>query len=100
MAFTEDLSVFFDQADFAVEAVFSRGGNEVACASVIFDIPTEYVGFEQVNVAADAPYCLARTSDVSGVKRADSVVIEDVTYKVALIKHDGTGVTRIDLELY
>lgn len=100
MAFTEDLSTFFDEDEFAVEAVFSRDGNEIARCSVILDVPTEYVAFDNVSVAADAPFCLAKTADVNAIKRKDLCTIADVEYVVAQIKHDGTGVTRVELELY
>lgn len=100
MAFSEDLSQFFDLEDFAVEAVFSRDGNNIATVNVIFDSPTEAIQFDQMEVAADNPFCIAKTSEIANVRRRDTATIEDVAYKVTAIKHDGTGVTRIDLELF
>ena len=100
MAFSEDLSQFFDTDDFAVEAVFSRDGNNIATVKVICDSPTEAIQFEQVEVAADNPFCTAKTSEIASVRRRDTATIGDVAYKVTAIKHDGTGVTRIDLELF
>lgn len=99
MAFTEDLSAFFDTDDFAVEAVFTRGVDTIATVNVIFDVPTEYVAYDQVNVAADNPYCQAISSEVAAIRRGDTCTIDSVAYGVRLIKADGTGVTHIDLEL-
>jgi len=100
MAFAEDLDQFFDDDDFAVEAVFTRGADTIATCLVIFDVPTEFVEMGEVSVSADRPFCYAKSADVADVKRGDTCTIDSVDYTVTLPKPDGTGVTRIELELY
>lgn len=98
MAFTEDLSLFF--ADFGVTAAFTRSSAPIATCTVIFDLPTQYLQMEQVQVASDGGVILCRTSDVTSVQRDDHVVIDGATFNVALIHDGGSGITRIDLEKY
>ena len=100
MAFTEDLTPFFDTDDFAVEAVFTRASATIATCNVIYDVPTEYRTMDTVSLAEDAPFLMCRTADIADVEAQDSVTIDGTAYTVAQIKDDGTGVTRIDLELY
>lgn len=100
MAFVEDLDQFFAAADFGVEAIFTRGTEEIACCQVIFDAAVDSVLIEGAVLATDAPFLLAKTADVIAVRRKDAVALNDKTYKVNAVKDDGTGVSRIDLEIY
>ena len=100
MAFVEDLDQFFAPADFGVDVVFTRGASEIACCSVIFDAPVEYVTVDGAELATDAPSLLVKTEAVLAVRRKDTVTVNEKVYKVKLLKDDGTGVTRIDLEIF
>ena len=99
MAFTEDLSLFFDPDGFAIEGVFNLGGSPAVTrtVSVIFNTPSQSVDLYGTQVEADAPNLLAATSDLAGVTRARTVTIAGTTYKVERIVPDGTGVSTVYL---
>lgn len=80
MAFTEDLSAFFDTtAGFAQSATLD-GATTI---NVIFDAPAlEAVG----RVAAASPSCLARASDITEANLGDTLAIGAVTYTVREIQ--------------
>lgn len=91
MAFTEDLTVFFDTDDFGVVATIGA-----ASVNVIFD--NAYLGIEgETVVAATQPMVYARTSDVSSVVAGNTVIVNSVTYTVVGVHPDGTGVTQLIL---
>jgi len=72
---TEDLSVFFDQAVFAVPAVWNG-----QTTSVMLDSPTEDIlgGRGQSNEYR----IMLPTSDFAAIRRGDVVTIEGVEYTV------------------
>ena len=99
--FTEDLTAFFNTAEFAVAATWTpaAGGGPFAL-SVIFDNAYYESAIGDPGVAGRQPMCLAaddKLAQGSGIKRNDVLVINAVTYKVAEIEADGTGVTRLML---
>lgn len=96
MAFTENLSLFFDQDGFAVEAVFNLSPTP-RTVSVIFNTPSQSVEMYGTETEADAPNLMARTADLTGVGRAKTVTVNSVIYKVERIAHDGTGVSTVYL---
>jgi Phage Head-Tail Attachment len=96
----EELDQFFVPDDFGVLALFTRGATTIASCHVIFDAAVEYVGVDGSEVATDAPSLLVKTDSVLSVRRKDTVAVNGKTYKVKLVKDDGTGVTRIDLEIF
>lgn len=79
MAFTEDLSVFFDTGGFAVVATHSATPK-----SVIFE--RQYL--EQLGIQTSAPTALGRKSDWTAVAQGDTVTIAAVAYTVAEFHHD------------
>jgi hypothetical protein len=99
--FTEDLSVFFSTAEFAVDAVWTpAAGGGPFTIPVIFDNAYREFAMGEADQAGREPECLARDDQLaqgSGMKRGDVVVINSVTYKVGTIEPDGTGVSRIVL---
>lgn len=88
MAFTEELAPLF--TDFAaasctiggvaVSAVFSNGA-----ADALFAAGTQ-------------PQLAVRSADVSAIARGTAAVVNGVSYTVAKIEHDGTGLARVLLE--
>lgn len=91
MAMTEDLSVFFDEDAFAVSAVLD--GTTI---SVIFD--REYAqAFD--GIASTAPVATAPGASVSAATTASVLVVAGNTYRVRSVQPDGTGVSRLILEL-
>jgi hypothetical protein len=95
--FAEDVSQFFDQGEFAVEAVFTRevGGEtvEVATASVIFNDPSHEVALGQANVEEPAPFLMAPAASLAAVRRRDAVAVNGAGYTVERLHPDGTGLT-------
>lgn len=91
MAFTEDISAFFDTDDFAVSATVGA-----ATFSVIFDNAYLSAGGDAA-IAGTQPMCHARTADVSGVSIGNTMTINSVAYVVTGLHPDGTGVTAVML---
>ena len=89
--FAEDLAPFFDaDTGFAQACVFSNG----VTANCIFD--NGYA--EALQGAGTTPTLTAATSTVSTVVRGNTVTINSVSYAVANVEADGTGVTTLVLE--
>jgi hypothetical protein len=98
LAFTEDLSLFFDVTKgFAVPAVFTRGEVEIATASVIFNDPSQAAEIYGTPIEAAAPFLQAPTASLVALKRGDTATVNDATYRVEIIRPDGTGVSNVFL---
>lgn len=87
MAFTEDLTAFFN--DFAVDATLNG-----SAVSVIFDAVYQ----DQFNVESFGPVATILTSQAASVAHGQSLVIGTTTYTVRGIEPDGTGITLLRLE--
>ena len=85
MAFAEDMSVFFDTAEFAVSATFApEAGGAAQTASVILDSPTEQIfGGEVLSNEYLMTYPASALPDI---RKGDRGVIEGVTYRVREIR--------------
>ena len=83
MAFTEDLSQFFDDADFAVDVTYNNG-----TIQGIFD--HEYVATE--NVEGERPILTCMESSVIGVAHGESLTVNGTDYTVVEARPDGTGI--------
>lgn len=92
MAFTEDLTQFFDTDDFGVAATIGA-----ATVNGIFE--NQFLGAPgEAPVAGTVPTFTCRTTDVSSVVSGTSTaVINSATYTVVGIHPDGTGVTTLIL---
>lgn len=92
MAFTEDLSAFFDVAGFAVAALYQG----VTTVDGIFDADyAEPLG----NIAEGrSPVFIYRSADLPSVAHGHTLVINATTYLVRGVEPDGTGVTLLRLE--
>ena len=89
MAFTEDLSVFFDTDEFADSVTY----NGVAIAG-IFD--NAY--FEGQGIQSAQPVFTCPTASVPDAKHGDVLIRAGITYKVVGVEPDGTGITLLRLE--
>ena len=89
MAFTEDLTAFFDTDGFAVTATVGDGS-----VSGIFD--HEFV--EAQGVAGEVPVFLCAASDVSAVAVGAALTVNGQAYAVRVRQADGTGLMRLVLE--
>ena len=98
MAFAEDLSQFFDTDDFAVLAVFTRAGEPLVTAYVIYNGPSHAVRVEGTAVEEAAPFLLAQAEAVEEVLRKDDVAVDgEGDFVVERVHPDGTGLTLIYL---
>jgi hypothetical protein len=91
--FTEDLSQFFADKDFAVSA---KIGSKVI--DVIFDSPTHSVDIFDTSIEADSPRLSCKTADLNGVKRGQSITVDNKTFKIEKITDDGTGISYLYLK--
>mgnify|MGYP000538227379 CR=1 FL=1 len=98
MAFTEDLTQFFDTDDFAVEAIFTLSPSGTRTVKTIFDTPTQSVDIYDSSIEADAPLLRCKTSDLASVKNNANVEIDSTNYKVKRIVNDGTGISIVYLK--
>jgi hypothetical protein len=90
MAFTEDLSVFLSEADFAVSATLGA-----ATFSVIFD--RAYV--ENQAIGGTQPVCVGKTADLGSATHGTAITIAGTAYTVQDNQPDGTGMTTLVLQL-
>jgi hypothetical protein len=101
MPFTEDLTAFFQTADFAYAATWTPvAGGGPYTVNVIFDNANFDSNIGSAGATGLQPMCLAADDQLaqgSGIKRNDALVINGVTYKVANIDPDGSGVTNLTL---
>lgn len=80
MAFTEDLTAFFDTTHGFAQSATLNGATSI---NVIFDAPAlEAVG----HVATGAPSCVARAADVGEANLGQTLVIGATTYTVREIQ--------------
>ena len=89
MAFTEDLTVFFDTDDFAVVLTHSA-----STYNVIFD--AEYSGEDMME--GSLPMAMISDSDSVGMGIGDTVTINAQDYTIREKQQDGTGVTNMIIE--
>lgn len=90
MPFAEDLSVFFDEADFAVAATL-----EGVAVRGIFDEP--YAEPLSGMVEGSSPTFVCRSADIPSVAHEQTLVIGARSFKVVGVEPDGTGVTLLRL---
>jgi len=90
MAMTEDLDVFLDTDDFATEATINS-------ATVLGILGNEFVQVDFVESSKPAFEC--KSSDITGIAHGDTVTVGSDSYKVRGIQPDGTGMTKLILEL-
>lgn len=95
MPFAEDLSVFFNTGEHAVQTTIKdKDGVLVRSAAVIFWAP-----FDEMQVGVDStvghgqPRVQCRTADLAGVKKDYIFEIGDASYRFVRKDDDGTGVS-------
>ncbi len=90
MAFAEDLSLFLDADEHAVTVTLD--GVQV---TGIFERPY----LEVAGMASTGPAFRCATAAAIGTVQGDTLVFNGDTYEVASVQPDGTGLTRLLLEL-
>lgn len=77
--FTEDLTAFFDTADFAVAATYKAGGvGDGVTVNVIFD----RAHLEALDVSSTGPVALGIATDTSGYVPTDTLTIGSDIYRI------------------
>jgi hypothetical protein len=94
MSFTEDLSVFFNNADFADTVTVIATGRTF---QGIFD--AAYFDPEVGAAVVDStdPRITCKTSDLANVERGRQISIKGATYSVVSVQPDGTGTSIVML---
>ncbi len=91
--FSENLSAFFN--DFGVTATY----NGTTAVMGIFDSEDFEVGFGDVGHQSAAPSFLFASALLPALAIGDTLAIGLFSYAVVVIEPDGTGLTRLKLEL-
>lgn len=98
MAFEEDFALFFDDAEFAVEAIATTRLGESLQVKAIFDAPhVDALGVGGMETSQ--PAVLAPTQLVQGLAHGDILTINQQDFRIVGTQPDGTGVTRFMLEV-
>lgn len=84
---------------FDEEGIFTPSGGQARPVRVIFDSPYQAAQFAQAEteIEASGPRATCREAEVAGVAHGDTVQIRGVTYSVAEIHPDGTGLVILIL---
>lgn len=97
MPFTEDLTVFFQTADFATAATYTPYGGSPSTVNVIKD----EADLSRLDIVATNPVALGRASDFSAVAAngQDTLLIGATTYRIKDIQpQDDGSVVLLQLE--
>lgn len=92
--FAEDIGAFFDQSEFAVQAVFTpTGGGAPVSASVLFNAQTQDIFGDAV--LTDEYSIVYPVTSLVGVKSGDQGTVNGIGYRIRDIrmKADGALVT-------
>lgn len=99
---TADRASMLSADEFGVTATFTHAGGSPAAITGIFDNDWLDLDLEgEVGVSSRSPRFLCRSADLDaagGANDGDSLVVAGVTYRIRIVKPDGTGVTELKLE--
>lgn len=95
--FTENLDILFDTNGHAIDATLKIGMTQTS-VKVIFDSPTQGVDFYDTQIEDEHFYLTIKQSDLGAAKKGNQFIINGTTYAIALIRHDGTGVSTVFLK--
>jgi len=103
MPFLEDLSVFFNDAEFAYVCMWTPAGDThpgptTITLNAIFDRSGLNVGGpDNVFIETSGPEALCALSDIPNVKQGDTFEANSTEYTVENVLPDGTGLVRLVL---
>lgn len=95
MPFTEDFSVFTDPAMFGSVGTYTPAGGVAVAVDGIFDAAYE----EAADIEGSSPMFACATASVSGARHGDALAVAGISYVVRGVQPDGTGWTKLVLEL-
>lgn len=89
----EDFNAAFFDGSFDEAAVYTPSGGQARTIQVIFDNEYQAAQFAQAEseIESSGPQATCREADVAGVAHGDTLSIRGVTYSVAEVHPDGTG---------
>lgn len=97
-----DRAAFLSADEFGVTAAYTPEGAGATTLTGIFDNDWLDLSVEgEVGVASRNPRLVCRTSDLAdagGLPNDGILVINGVTYRIRVVKPDGTGMTELKLE--
>lgn len=97
-----DRASFLAAAEFGVSATYTPVGAGAVALTGIFDNDWLDLDVEgEVGVASRSPRFLCATADLTaagGTTPDATLVVAGVTYKIRVVKPDGTGMTELKLE--
>lgn len=94
----ENLDAFLQTDDFATLAVVDRQGGDPLSFSAIFDDPYLDAQLGEYNLETAQPRLTCKLSDVPGVHRGDTVLVDGVTYDIlSEPQSDGAGMAVLKL---
>jgi hypothetical protein len=97
VSFTEDLTLFFDQDDFAVAAIIKNGATVIRTISVIFNTPSQELEIFDASVESNLPFVQCASSDMAGITNSHTMTISLIVYRIVKIEPDGTGTSIVQL---
>lgn len=93
MPFTEDLTAFFDPADFGTVATFNA-----VSVNGTFDDPSKEYHLGQAGISDSRPTFTGRTADLAAATYNSIITINGINWVVVDVNPDGTGVTTLVLK--
>lgn len=88
--FTEDIGAFFNQSEFAVEAVFTpAGGGAPVSASVLYNAQTQQIFGD--DVLSDEYSIVYPITALQGIKAGDYGTVGGVQYRVRDVRRKADG---------
>ncbi len=92
-----DIDEILSTDDFAEAVVFDLAGTPLT-VNAIFTEPTEGVSFGGMEVEAQAPTLMVKTSEIENVAPGHEVTVRTVDYTVERITNVGTGMSVVYLK--
>ena len=83
MAFSEDLSVFFNSDDFAESVTYTPDGGSSTTIKVLWSEGNADIDIGEIGVEAVSPRCLAKADDVADAAENDTIERNSITYYIS-----------------
>ena len=85
-----DLAVFLNPRDMGNTATFKNKD-----INIQFVDEYEAITLFGLEIENAGPMAMAATTDITGIKHRDALVIDTIAYYVVEIRNDGTGITTL-----
>jgi hypothetical protein len=91
-------AIFLNTDEFAVIATYTPDGGSAVSINGIFDNAYDEIEGPHAGLETSNPAFTCLSSDVSSAAHGDTLLVNSLTYTVAGVKPDGTGMTTLELE--